>query len=347
MKKIFRVLAFGAFIAVMGLVLASCGSRPTINVYNWGDYIDPDIIRIFEQETGIRVRYSTYSRNEELYTRIARGGSGYDVVFPSDHMISKMIREDLLERLDFANIPNYINVDARFMGLDYDPDNLYSVPYLWGTMGILYNTTMVHQDVDSWNILWDTNFARQIFMYESMRDIIAVGQRRLGFSVNDTNLANLYLVRDSLIEQKPLVQAYLDENIRDKMIGREGALAMVYSGDAMYCIEENDELAYIVPKEGSIVWFDAMVIPKGARNKAHAEAFINFMLRPDIALMNTLYVGYSTTNYEAFKLLSAEWQNDPVYWPCDDVLARCEVLLDLGDFTREYDRIWTQVLAAR
>jgi spermidine/putrescine-binding protein len=233
------------------------------------------------------------------------------------------------------------------MGLSYDPDNLYSVPYLWGTMGILYNTAMVDVPVDSWDILWDASFARQIFMYESMRDVIGAAQKRLGFSVNDTNLANLYLVRDSLIEQKPLVQAYLDETIRDKMIGREGALSMVYSGDAMWSIEENSELAYVVPIEGSIVWFDAMVIPAGSRNKADAEKFINFMLRPDIALMNTLYVGYSTTNAEAFKMVPEEWQNDPVYWPCDEVLARCEVLLDLGDFTREYDRIWTQVLAAR
>jgi len=340
-----------AFVCVLalaaGLAAASCGFGPSINVYNWGDYIDEDILKTFTQETGIRVKYSTYARNEDMYARVSRGASSYDLVFPSDHMISKMIDENLLEKIDFENVPNYANVDERFTGLMYDPYNEYSVPYMWGTMGILFNTEMVDEEVDSWNILWDENYAKQIFMYESMRDIIAVAQIRLGFSVNDRDPYHLIPVRESLFQQKPLVQAYLDESIRDKMIGREGALAMVYSGDALYCIEENGELDYVIPEEGSIVWFDAMVIPKGAKNKEGAEKFIDYLCRPDIALLNTLYIGYSTTNRETFNMLPAELREDPVYWPTDEMLARCEVLLDLGEANQEYDRIWTEVLAMK
>jgi len=336
-----------ATLLTSGILFTACEARVTINVYNWGDYLDTDVLKAFTKETGIRVRYSTYARNEDMYERIRRGGSGYDVVFPSDHMISKMIEEDLLEKLNFSNIPNFSNIDENFIGLMYDPLNEYSVPYMWGTMGILYNTTMVDEVVDSWDILWDEKYANQIFMYESMRDIIAVAQIRNGFSVNDRDLDNLHTVRANLFEQKPLVQAYLDESIKDKMIGREGALAMVYSGDALYSMEENDELSYVVPKEGSIVWYDSMVIPKGSNNKTEAEMFINFLCRPDIALLNTEYVGYSTPNAEAFKLLPEDWQDDETYWPSEEIVKRCEVLLDLGDFTKEYDRIWMEVLATR
>jgi spermidine/putrescine transport system substrate-binding protein len=346
-RKFTAVLLAAAIFFTSGILLTSCSGGVTINVYNWGDYMDPDVLKMFTAETGIRVKYSTYARNEDMYERIRRGDAGYDVVFPSDHMISKMIEENLLEKLDFSNIPNFSNIDERFTGLMYDPLNEYSVPYMWGTMGIMYNTTMIDEVVDSWDILWDAKYANQIFMYESMRDIIAVAQIRNGFSVNDKNLDNLHVVRASLFEQKPLVQAYLDESIKDKMIGREGALAMVYSGDALYSIEENPELHYVVPNEGSIVWYDAAVIPIGANHKAEAEMFINFLCRPDIALMNTEYVGYSTPNAEAFKLLDEDWQNDIIYWPTDEILRRCEVLLDLGEFTREYDRIWVEVLASR
>jgi spermidine/putrescine-binding protein len=218
---------------------------------------------------------------------------------------------------------------------------------MWGTLGILYNTGMVHEPVDSWDILWNAEYANNIFMYSSLRDTIGVSLIREGFSLNSTDINELNAAKAALIRQKPLVRAYLDDAVKHSMIGGEGALALVYSGDAMFCIEENGGLAYSVPKEGSNVFYDAMVIPKGSKNKKEAEAFINFLCRPDIALLNTEYIGYATTNAGAFALLDEEWQNDPVYWTPDDVYARCEAFRDLGDFLAEYNRAWTEILASR
>ena len=349
MKKLIKIWSF-IIIAVMLfslLPLTSCESGTTITVFNWGDYIDEDILKTFKEETGIQVNYSTYARNEDMYEKVKRNPSSYDIVVPSDFMASKMITEGMAEKLDFSNIPNFSNIDNQFIGLSYDPTSEYTVPYMWGTMGILYNTTMVDEVVDSWDILWDEKYSKQIFMYESMRDIMSGVQKKLGFSVNDTNMDNLNAVKTALFEQKPLVQAYMDENIKDKMIGNEGALAMLFSGDAMYCINENDELDYIVPKEGSIVWSDVILIPKGSKNKTEAEMFIDFLCRPDIALANTEYIGYSTPNAETYKLLPEDLQNNIIYWPTEEILSRCDVLLDLGEFTKEYNKAWTEILAAR
>jgi len=347
LTKSIKLCVLALALLVSAIPLAACSSGTTINVYNWGDYIDEDILKSFTKETGIRVNYSTYARNEDMYEKVKQDPSSYDIVVPSDFMVYKMINEGLVEKLDFNNIPNFKNIDERFVGLEYDPTNEYSVAYMWGTMGVLYNTTMVDEEVDSWDILWDAKYSKQIFMYESMRDVMGSTLRRLGFSANDKNTDNINAVKQALIEQKPLVQAYVDENIKDKMIGREGALAMVYSGDAIYCIEENDELEYIVPKEGSTVWADAIVILKGSKHKAEAEKFIDYLCRPDIALKNTEYIGYSTANAEAFKLLPEELQNNEVYWPPDDVWDRCEVMVDLGSFTQEYVQAWTEILSVR
>ena len=344
MKKMFGV------ILVLLLVSAGCGggSEDTIRVFNWGNYMDESILGEFTERTGIRVIYTTFASNEEMYSRVTAGGSDFDLLFPSDYMIERMIREELLYQLDFSNIPNFRYIDERFHNLPYDPGGLYSVPYMWGTLGILYNTAMVGDVVvDSWDILWDPQFAGQIFMYDSMRDSFAVALKRLGFSLNTTNPDELMAARDSLIEQRPLVRAYVGDDVKHSMIGREAALAVVYSGDAMFTMELNPDLNYVVPREGSNVWFDAMVIPRGARNKAGAEAFINFLNYPEIALRNTMYIGYSTTNAAAFTMLPEEIRNDPVYWPPDEVYYRSEAFVHLGEFTAAFERAWTEVLAAR
>ena len=328
------------------ILLSSCNlGAVTINVFNWGDYIDPDILKSFTEETGIRVRYSTYIDNEDAYVKITRGASNYDVVFPSDYMIERLIREGHLQKLDFSNIPEFENVGERFENLPFDPNNEYSVPYMWGTFGILYNETMVDEEVDSWDILWDEKYEGQIFMFNIMRESFAVSLKRLGYSANEHDLSNLEEAKEELILQKPLVQAYVADDGRDKMIGEEGALAAAYNGDAMIGIMENEDLVYVIPDEGGILWFDSMVVPNTAKNKTEAEMFINYLCRPDIAALNAEYIGYSVANVGAYEIMPEEWQNDSVFWPPEEELEKCDVFLDLGDFTAEYDRAWTEIFA--
>lgn len=321
--------------------------KSVLYVYNWGDYINPDIIPLFQEETGITVKYDMYGSNEDMYTKIKNGGSSYDVVIPSDYMIEKMIREDLLEKINIDNLPNYKNIGEQFRYLEYDINNEYSVPYFWGTLGILYNIDMVEEEVNSFDILWDEKYKGKIFMYDSLRDTIGVSLKRLGYSLNTINLDELEEATEELIKQKPLVKAYLGDPIKDKMIGNEGALAIVYSGDAIYTMEESENLEYIVPKNGSNIWFDAIVIPKGSKNIKEAELFIDFLLRPDIALMNTEYVGYSTPNIAALEMLPEEIRNSNVYWPNIETFNNSEIFIDLGEYLEYYYEAWTRILLSK
>ncbi len=344
MRKIVKVLSL---IIVFSMVLVNVGcskdDRVVLNVYNWGDYIDESVIEEFENEFNIKVNYEDFATNEEMYVKIKSGGTNYDVAFPSDYMIEKMIRENLLFKLDMNNLPNYKNIDDRFKNLDFDPNNEYSVPYMWGTVGILYNEKMVDETVDSWNILWDSKYKGQILMLDSQRDSIGVALKKLGYSLNTRDINELDEAKNELIKQKPLLLAYVGDEVKDMMIGEEAALAVVWSGDAIFMMEENEDLRYVVPKEGSNYWFDNMVIPNTSKNKKEAEMFINFMSRPEIALKNTEYIGYSTTNKETMKLLDSDIINNEVAYPSDDIINNCEVFLDPGEFIKEYDRIWTDI----
>jgi len=341
-----------------GLLFTACNNdsadnnddsaRTTITVFNWGDFIHPDVVGMFEEETGIRVTYSMYESNESMYERLVRVG-GFDVLFPSDYMIERLISEGLLHRLNWDNLPNASYIEPKFWEFseNFDPGNLYSMPYMWGTFGILYNSTMVDIPVESWQILWDEQFAGQIFMYDIARDTFGVAQKMLGFSLNSTNLEELHAARDALITQRPLVRAFQTDQIRDSMINREGALAVIYSGDAIVSMEENPELRFVVPMEGTQLFFDSMVIPASSQNIEAAEAFINFMTRPDIALMNTEFIGYSTTNTGAFEMLDEDMQNNSAYWPPDYVLYRSEVFKDLGEFRALMEEAWIEVMLSR
>lgn len=347
-KKISVVLLLAT-----SFLLGSCGAdegyeNGIVYVYNWGDYIDDSLIDKFEEETGIKVVYDTFDSNESMYVKMKSGGVNYDVVIPSDYMVEKMIDEDMLEPINFDNIPNYKYIREDLKHQSFDENDMYSVPYFWGTVGILYNTTMVNDVVDSWDILWDDKYDGQIFMYDSERDSMMVALKKLGYSLNTTDEDELREAQEILIEQKPLVQAYFGDAIKDKMIGEEGVLAVVYSGDAMYCMDENENLAYALPKEGSNTWTDSMVIPKGAENKENAEAFINFMTDPENALINTEYVGYSTPNEATFGMLDEEMKSNSAYWPSSEDLANNEVFQNLDKSTSKlYARLWTEVLASR
>ena len=292
-------------------------------VYNWGEYIDPEIIDLFEEETGIDVIYEEFETNEIMYPKIQSGAIAYDVVCPSDYMIQRMIENDLLAEINYDHIPNlkYIGDNYMKMSRQFDPENKYSVPYLWGTVGILYNKKMVDEPVDSWGILWDKKYEDSILMQDSVRDAFAVALKYLGYSLNSTDLDELEAAKNLLIEQKPLVQAYVIDQVRDKMIGGEAALGVIYSGEALYCQQENPDLDYVIPKEGTNIWIDSWVIPKNAKNVENAEAFINFLCRPDIAKMNFDYITYSIPNTAGRDLIEDEsLRNSPIAFPDDSKL---------------------------
>ena len=316
-------------------------------VYNWGEYIDPEIIDLFEEETGIDVIYEEFETNEIMYPKIQSGAIAYDVVCPSDYMIQRMIENDLLAEINYDHIPNlkYIGDNYMKMTRQFDPENKYSVPYLWGTVGILYNKKMVDEPVDSWGILWDKKYEDSILMQDSVRDAFAVALKYIGYSLNSTDLDELEAAKNLLIEQKPLVQAYVIDQVRDKMIGGEAALGVIYSGEALYCQQENPDLDYVIPKEGTNIWIDSWVIPKNAKNVENAEAFINFLCRPDIAKMNFDYITYSIPNTAGRDLIEDEsLRNSPIAFPDDSKLENCETFQFLGDDNDAlYNRLWREI----
>jgi len=344
-KKSIKIVCVG-LICVLLLALVGCGgNEEVLYVYNWGDYIDPDLIDAFEEEYNIKVIYEEFATNEDMYVKIASGAGKYDVAIPSDYMIKKMIDEDLLYPIDFANVPNYAEIDERFKNLAFDPENKYSVPYMWGTVGILYDKTVVQEPVDSWSILWNEKYAKKIFMMNSQRDSIGITLKKLGYSLNTKDQAQLEEAKNELIRQKPLVLSYVGDEMKDAMIGGEAALAVFWSGDAAYCMSRNENLDYVIPKEGSNIWFDSMVIPKTAQNKEGAEKFINFMCRPDVALKNVEYIEYSTPISKVREQLPEEITGNIAFYPEEEDMANLEVFEDLADSLVLYDRIWTEILA--
>lgn len=357
MKKIKKLVAIISTIILSTTLFAGCGNSSkagengTINVFNVGDYIDEDLIGKFEKETGIKVNYDVYDTNETMYEKVKNNPGQYDIVVPSDYMIERMIKEDLLETIDYSNIPNYENIDSSYKNLSYDPENKYSVPYMWGTIGILYDADKVQGDITSWADLWDLKYKDNIFMFDSLRDTLAIGLKKSGFSMNSTNIDELQKAKAELIKQ-------LDKNgLNTKLVGDEGKQLMIsgeraidtaWSGDAIYIMNEapDTNFKYVIPKEGSNKWFDGMCIPKGAPNKAGAEAFINFLNNPENAKQNVEYIGYSTPNKAAFDLLDEKTKSNPAAYPSKEDLDRCEVFTDLGDKVKLYGDIWTEIKAA-
>ena len=346
LKKFVSVLTVIALISV--LVLSGCASgkdsQKTLYVYNWGDYIGEGVIDLFEQETGVKVVYDMYEQNEDMYTKITSGGSSnYDVIFPSDYIIQKLIAEDLLAPINYDNVPNMSLIDDKYKDLAFDPGNVYSVPYMWGTLGIVYDATRVAAPITSWSALWDEQYAKEIFMWDSVRDSVGLTLTYLGYSSNSKNDAELAEAKAKLLEQKPLVLSYAGDQMKDDMIAGEAIMAVMYSGDAAYVMEENENLAYVVPDEGSNLWFDNMCILKSSKNKELAEQFINFMCRTDVAEMNRDYICYSTPQREVYEQLPDEIKYDETMYPGQDVYDRCEVYVDLGDYTKVYNNLWTEI----
>ncbi|HML48498.1 MAG TPA: spermidine/putrescine ABC transporter substrate-binding protein [Clostridia bacterium] len=344
MKKLLA-LCLTALLLCPAIALAA----KEVNVYNWEDYISEDALKLFEEETGIKINYMRFTTNEDMLVQVRADPSNYDVIFPSDYIIERLIDEDLLETLDFANIPNASHIQEWLQNPSYDPENVHSVPYMWGTVGILYNTTMVDAPVDSWSVLWDEQYKDNVFMMDSIRDTIGVTLKMLGYSINDSSQEALDAAKEKLIEQKQkgIVKAYQVDETKDKMIAGEAALAVMWSGDAAYAMEYNDDLTYVVPKEGSNVWVDGMCIPKGAKNKSNAEIFIDFMCRPDVALMNFEEIWYSTPNTGVLEMLDAEVLADETIFPTQETVDGCEFFHDISSDITRYNRIWLAIKSAR
>lgn len=372
MKKKVLAVSLTSLTACSALLLSGCGGNAAgsssadnggnrsgsneLYVYNWGEYIDEDVIDQFEEETGIKVIYDMFETNEEMYPVIEAGGVNYDVVCPSDYMIQKMRENDLLAEINFDNVPNLDQIDPTYleMSKSFDPENKYSVPYTWGTVGILYNTKRLEElgmDVPTkWSDLWDERLDGEILMQDSVRDAFMVALKKDGYSMNSDNEDELQQAKQDLIDQKPLVQAYVIDQVRDKMIGGEAAISVIYSGEMLYIQNEvkdlglDYDLKYVIPEEGTNLWIDSWVIPKNAKNKENAEKWIDFLCRPEIAKQNFDYITYSTPNKGAFDLLDEEIQNNKALFPDIDSLKDSEVFEYLGDeVDAVYNELWKEV----
>jgi spermidine/putrescine transport system substrate-binding protein len=338
MKKLVQMFA-AVFVTAMALLYLvshlnttqGYSGDNTLTIYNWGDYIDPDLIKKFEKETGIKVIYQTFDSNEAMMTKIAQGGTIFDVAVPSEYAISKMIEEDLLIPLDHSKLPNLKYINPRFLDLSFDPKNKYSIPYFWGTVGIVYNPEMLGgKKITSWKDLWDKDLRNQILLVDGAREVIGMGLNSLHYSLNDTNKAHLQEAKRKLDKLTPNIKAIVGDEIKMLIANEEAAVGVVWSGDAAEMISENEKLDYVVPKEGSNLWFDNMVIPKTAKNIEGAHKFINFMLDPKNAAQNAEYVGYSTPNQKAIDYLPEEISNDKRFYPDLDSVQNLEVYENLG-----------------
>ena len=329
-----------------GTANGSAKGKGEVNVYNWGEYIDEDIFPDFEKQTGIKVNYTTYANNEDMYAVLKTGGSNYDVIIPSDYMISRLISEKMLEKLDFSNIPNYSQIDGKYKKLGFDPTGEYSAAYMTGTVGIIYNSKVITDNITSWNALFDSKYAGKILMFDNPRDAMAIALQSLGYSFNTTDKDQLNKAFALLQKQKPLVQAYVMDQIFDKLESGEAAIGPYYAGDYVTMKQTNPDLRFVVPSEGSNQFVDAMCIPKGAANKKNAETFINFMCSKDVCLKNMQTTSYLTPNKDAAaeyaKTLDAD--SKAIMFPSDDVLKRCPFFNNLpDDILKLYDDLWVKL----
>ena len=320
-------------------------SSNVVNVYNWGEYIDESVLKDFEAATGIKVNYQMYDSNETMYSKIAGGGANYDVVIPSDYMVARLIEEDLVAPLNFDNIPNFADIDPALKNPAYDPENLYSVPYMWGLMGVIYNTKAVDEaDLGSWDLLWNEKYAGDILMIDNSRDAIGIALKRLGCSYNTTDEAQVRQAVDLLVEQWPIVQAYVMDDIFQKLEGANAYVGTYYYGDYLTMYENNPDLGFYIPEEGTNIYVDAMCILKDAPNKENAEAFINYMCSTQAGLKNCEAIWYSSPLLSVREALDPEIADDPYAYPDADIMAKCESYAGLPQNILDlYDSEWIRL----
>ncbi len=322
----------------------------TLNVYNWGEYISDgqdgtlDVNKAFEKKYGIKVNYTNYDSNENMYNKLKSGGANYDVIIPSDYMIAKLIDENMLSELDFSNIPNYKYILEKYKNLYYDPDNLYSVPYTVGMVGLIYNTTMVEGNPDSWGVLWDEKYAGKILMFNNPRDAFGIAQCYLGQSVNTTDISEWDEAIELLKEQNPLVASYVMDEVYNKMEHGDAALAPYYAGDFLTMYDINPDLAFVYPKEGVNFFVDAMCIPKTAENKEAAELYINFMCEEDIAVANANYVCYASPHKLVLESDDYDLKGNEVLYPDESQMPKTQLFENLDYDTQQYmSMLWNEL----
>lgn len=339
MRKLYSFVAGVVAIILILFCLAfylqkssSSGSQSDkLVIYNWGDYIDPELLTKFTKETGIEVQYETFDSNEAMYTKIKQGGTTYDIAVPSDYMIDKMIKENLLVKLDKSQISGLDNIGDEFLGLSFDPKNDYSIPYFWGTVGIVYNTTMVKQAPEHWKDLWREEYRNDIMLVDGAREIMGLGLNTLGYSLNTKNYERLEEVEQKLNSLTPNIKAIVGDEMKGYMIQGDAAIGVTFSGEASEMLSSNEDLRYVVPSEGSNLWFDNLVIPKTVKHKKEAYAFISFMMEPKNATQNAEYIGYATPNKAAKALLPDDIKNDKAFYPSEKTIANLEVYDNLGE----------------
>jgi len=363
MKKIIAILACLGLLAGLAACMGGDGGLSNlnlvseyhrdlagthINVYNWGEYISEDsmlnVIRAFRALTGITVNYSYFSTNEEMYMRLTSGGAAYDIIFPSDYMIQRLIAEDWLLPLDFDHIPNFSFVPERFRNLFFDPDGLYSVPYTYGMVGLIYNSAMVHEPPTSWEVLWDERYAGQILQFDSSRDAFGVAQYLLGIDINSHDVADWRAAAEKLKEQAPLVQNYVADEIYDIMGANNAILGPYYAGDFLMMAMYNEDLAFVYPEEGTNFFYDSIVIPRSAQNKEGAEMFINFLLEPDVAMRNAETIMYASPHTAVIEHPDYSFYGNPILYPDEEnmpIVQRFEHLPD--GIIRLKNELWMEI----
>ena len=330
-------------VVLVAFLMTACNDDgEKLYVYNWGDYMDMDVVKEFEEEYNVKVIYQEFATNEDLYVKIKNSSEPMDVIFPSEYMLERMSNEGLLNELDFSKLDNFKYVDKDLTGMSYDKENKYSVPFFWGTVGIIYNSEKYPEGLQKWADLWNEKYKKDMVLYYSQRDILMVALKKLGYSMNTSDEAQLEDAKNELIDQKPLVYAYLGDEIKDILIAEDANVGVVYSGDAGIVIEENPKYKYVLPKEGTTLWFDVAAIPKNARNVNRAHDFINFLLRPEIAARNAEYLQYATVESEAKKYLPESLVNNEALYPDRTNMTNFEIFEDPSQKLKLYDRIWTE-----
>lgn len=338
-------------LAAAVLLLGGCGKKePTeyLTVFNYGEYIDPDVLELFTEETGIGIKYEEALTPEEMYAKYSSGAISYDLLCTSDYMVQKLIEEGEAQKVDFSSMEYAENIGEKYWEFSkaFDAENAYALPYFYGTVGILYDTTKVKGEIDSWSVLFDGSYKDEIIMQNSQRDAFMITLKYLGYSLNTTDEKELKEAQELLMKQKPDVQAYLVDEARDEVVAGNAAMAVVYSGEAYLGHEYNEDLAYVVPKEGSNVWIDAWIVTKNCKNTEAAAKFLDFLCREDIATKNFEYIYYSTPNEAVVANMDEDLKNNPAIMPKDEDMENCEVCTQTDEKTiKLYNDLWKELKA--